>query len=94
MAHVIVIVAYDVSDSRRRRRLASTLSAVGWRLQESVFQCILDGETAEEFNDELTRQIDTSSDAVHVFRLCRPCYAHSAASHGERPPLMDTHWIS
>jgi CRISPR-associated protein Cas2 len=91
---MIVVVAYDVSDSRRRRRLATALSAVGWRLQESVFQCILDGETAAEFNEELARQIDQRTDTVHVFRLCRPCYATSAASHGDRPPVIDTHWTA
>lgn len=91
---MIVVVAYDVSDSSRRRRLANTLAGIGWRLQESVFQCILDGETAEEFNEELSRHIDIATDAVHVFRLCRPCYSLSANTHGGNPPITDHYWFA
>ena len=43
-----VIVAYDVKEDNRRARIAAVLSAYGFRLQKSVFECQLDAESRPE----------------------------------------------
>ncbi len=39
---------YDIADDRRRQRLSDVLLDFGTRVQESVFQCLIDASLAEE----------------------------------------------
>jgi len=40
----LYLVAYDIADNGRRRRVAKTLARFGKRVQESVFEVALDPE--------------------------------------------------
>ena len=39
-----MVISYDVSDDRRRRKVATMLEGCGFRVQYSVFECDLDAE--------------------------------------------------
>ena len=47
------IVAYDISDSRRLRRVARICEDYGIRVERSVFECNLDMETFSKFWQQL-----------------------------------------
>lgn len=67
------IVAYDLTDDRRRDRLARTLLDYGKRIQHSVFAVHLDEELFERMLARVKSVIDEDEDRVHVFRICGAC---------------------
>jgi len=67
------IVAYDVAENRRRKRLADVLLDAGARIGLSLFRARLTHAEAVTLREEAARVINTSTDRVHVFRLCEHC---------------------
>ncbi len=66
----MLVVAYDVSDNRRRRRLHERLLDHGIAVQYSVF------EIPESAYDDVLRVLHRETreaDAVRIYRLCRNC---------------------
>jgi CRISPR-associated protein Cas2 len=66
-------VCYDIADDRRRQRLSDVLLDFGTRVEESVFQCRVDGALAEEMLARVRRTIEEHTDKVHVLVLCDAC---------------------
>jgi len=69
-----VVVAYDISEDRRRARVAAALQQCGDRIQRSVFVCSLDNEGLVELLARVTDMIDTDTDSVYAFRQCGTCW--------------------
>lgn len=67
------IVAYDITDDRRRYRILKLMKDFGRRIQYSVYEC----ELADEEFDRMLRRalsvIDKKEDSVVVVRLCSKC---------------------
>ena len=63
------VVAYDISDDRRRSRVAAAIGGVGDRLQYSVF--VVDGKPAQfvRLRGQLLRMIDASRDSLVLIDL-------------------------
>ena len=63
------LVAYDISDNRRRLRVSTRLSSYGDRIQYSVF--VVDGRPAKlvRLRAALERLIDPASDSVLICDL-------------------------
>lgn len=63
------LVAYDISDDRRRMRVATKLSSYGDRIQYSVF--VVDGRPAKlvRLRLALSRMIDEAADSVLICDL-------------------------
>lgn len=68
-----MIVAYDISDDRRRARVAALLSAWGDRIERSVFECRIGIDDLPDLIARLEDLIDLDDDAVHMFRQCARC---------------------
>ena len=83
MSAVPVVVVYDISENRRRRRAARALATEGQRLQWSVF--LLPSRSARAALDPLVREIDPRRERLHAFPLCRRC----AAAMEMRGKLLD-----
>ena len=66
------LVAYDVHDGQRLRRVAKTLEGYGTRVQYSVFRCRLDRIELERLHWELS-QIMEDVDDLLVIPLCTVC---------------------
>ena len=64
------IVAYDIVADRRRDHVSILLSAIGWRIQFSVFEIELGDENVEGLVAELTETVDLVTDRVHLFPAC------------------------
>ena len=69
-----VVIAYDISQDRRRSRVAATLQQCGDRVQRSVFICALDAEQLTDLLHHVTDMIDTATDSVYAFRQCATCW--------------------
>lgn len=80
------IVCYDVADDRRRQQLVNVLLDYGSRIEESVFECMLETGLADQMTDRIRKVVDTGEDKVLVYGLCESC-AEKALGIGpvERP---------
>ncbi len=63
------VIAYDIADARRRRRLAALLAQRAARVQESVFEGWLSGAEVHALLGEVAVVIEPSADAVRAYPL-------------------------
>ena len=68
-----IVVTYDISDDKRRNRVARCLEDHGRRVQWSVFDCQLDERQLGNLWRELAMIIDQELDSVRFYRLCKKC---------------------
>ncbi len=68
------LVAYDVRDAKRLRRVARILEGYGHRLQYSVFRCHLTARNVERLRWELLEEM-TDDDELLIVPLCTKCVA-------------------
>ncbi len=91
-------MAYDVStDSaagrKRLRRVAHVCEAYGQRVQQSVFECILNDMQLELLIHRLTREIDPDENSLRIYRLLEPRERYTrvvgqTVTHDLRDPLV------
>jgi CRISPR-associated protein Cas2 len=67
------VVAYDVTDDRRRAKIARYLEAMGERVQGSVFEAYLTAAELEKLLRKLTKVMNEEEDSVRVYILCGAC---------------------
>lgn len=67
------IVAYDISDPKRLRRVATVCEDFGCRRQYSVFLCRLSGTEYVRLRSRLYDVIDLQADQVLYIPLCARC---------------------
>ncbi len=68
------VIAYDISDDRRRSQVAAVLQAYGDRVQRSVFVCSTEPELITEIRSRVAGIIKPETDSVYVFRQCAACW--------------------
>ena len=71
---MLVVVAYDVSTEteagrKRLRRVAKTCEDWGQRVQNSVFECLVDAAQWVKLRTRLLREIDSGSDSLRFYFL-------------------------
>jgi CRISPR-associated protein Cas2 len=71
---MLVVVAYDVSTEteegrRRLRRVAKVCEDCGQRVQNSVFECLVDAAKWTEVRAGLVREIRESEDSLRFYFL-------------------------
>lgn len=69
-----VLITYDVNTEteggkRRLRRVAKACTNYGQRVQNSVFECIVDAAKAREIKDILEKLIDKNKDSLRFYYL-------------------------
>lgn len=63
------LIAFDVSDNRRRRQVARVLLAAGHRVQRSVFEAWLTPAQRQRLERRLAEVLDPEHDRLDVFVL-------------------------
>ena len=76
------VIAYDISDDRRRSQVAAVLQAYGDRIQRSVFVCNTEPELIAEIRSRVAGIIMPETDSVYVFRQCAACW-EAVGIHGQ-----------
>ena len=71
---MLVLITYDVSTQdgagkKRLRKVAKECVNYGQRVQNSVFECILDASQALLLKDKLLSIIDESQDSLRFYNL-------------------------
>lgn len=65
----IYLICYDITDDRRRSKVAKLLEGYGLRVQKSVFECDLDDRHYEWVRQRVTRLMNRSEDQVRFYPL-------------------------
>ncbi|RKZ32020.1 CRISPR-associated endonuclease Cas2 [bacterium] len=68
-----VVIAYDITDDKRRRKLAKFLEGYGDRVQYSVFEARLNKRQLMYVAGKIKRLIDEEEDSVRIYVLCNSC---------------------
>lgn len=66
------MVAYDIDDDGKRRKVAKILKNHGVRVQFSVFECFLDNNQFLDLRMQL-RQLLEAEDSLRWYPLCKWC---------------------
>ena len=69
--HLFVVVAYDITDDRRRLRVMKMLQGYGEHVQESVFECHLKRSVYRQMLQRLRKLMNKGEDNVRLYHLCR-----------------------
>lgn len=67
------IVAYDIKDSRRLKKIARLCLDYGVRIQYSIFQFDLNSEFTTKFLQEISCIIDPLKDKIMIVPVCSAC---------------------
>jgi CRISPR-associated protein Cas2 len=68
-----IVVAYDISDDRRRQQVAKTLTNFGVRCNFSVFECALTESQIKTMQKRLNKIADPQGDSILYYYLCKSC---------------------
>jgi CRISPR-associated protein Cas2 len=73
---MIVIIAYDITDDRRREDVAMLLSGYGPRVQLSVFECdVPSADELRRLRAAIRYRIDTLEDQVRLYPTTTQTFA-------------------
>lgn len=69
-----VVVAYDISDDKRRSHVVKILEKVGIRVNYSVFECMLTDVQYQKLQANLLSLIKIREDTIVYYPICIDCY--------------------
>lgn len=70
---MLTIVAYDVTDDKRLRKVAQICEDYGVRVQYSIFECHLEEDTFTEFWLKPLLEIDETEDKLVAYKIDGRC---------------------
>lgn len=73
MERSFYVIVYDVSDDKRRSKVARALEAIGERAQKSVFEAYLTPRELDKLLGRMKKLINDKEDGVRVYQLCENC---------------------
>lgn len=87
----VIIVSYDVATTtpagrRRLRRVAKVCTNFGQRVQNSVFECLVDPEQWTRLRARLLEEYDSEEDSL-LFYFLGKNWKGRREFHGADPPL-------
>jgi CRISPR-associated protein Cas2 len=89
-----VLVAYDITEDRRRARAAATLQRWGDRVQYSVFIVTVTPEDYDQLLAALTDIIDPDEDSILALRQCGTCWDSKVVIGQVAPPEPVLYWAA
>lgn len=79
------VIAYDISDDKRRTKVHKTLSGFGQWTQYSLFECHLSDKQYLQLRQKLDRLLEAEEDSVRFYRLCAACLAKVETTGSKKP---------
>lgn len=71
---IFCVVAYDISDDKRRYKVAKILTRHGKRINNSVFECMFTDAQFKKTEEQLAKLIDRDDDSVVYYPICVDCF--------------------
>ncbi|NEQ64544.1 MAG: CRISPR-associated endonuclease Cas2 [Symploca sp. SIO2D2] len=85
---LLYVVAYDIPDDKRRKKVSDLLEGYGKRVQYSVFECVLSQAKYDELLKRLKRQVKLSEDSLRFYPLSRHTLGQ-VETWGVSPPITE-----
>src|SRR5436305_10121842 len=67
------VLAYDISDDKRRTKIHKILKGFGQWTEFSLFECFLTKEELLQMRAKLDKYLDPRKDRVRIYLLCDAC---------------------
>ena len=88
---MLLLITYDVNTETsegksRLRKVAKQCINYGIRVQNSVFECVVDAAQARELKFKLTKLIDTEKDSLRFYNLGDK-YSSRVEHYGAKPTI-------
>lgn len=64
------LIAYDITDDRRRRMIVKLLMNYAYRIQFSIFEFTATEFIAQKIYEKVKRIIEENEDSVSIYELC------------------------
>lgn len=68
-----IVVAYDITDDRRREKICSIISHYGNRVNYSVFECFLKDKEIQKLKKKIEKYLKKDEDIILYYYLCKDC---------------------
>lgn len=79
------VIAYDISDDRRRTKVHKVLTGFGTWTQYSLFECFLSKKEFVLLKSKLAKHLIDTEDSVRFYVLCGSCVGKVETVGGEPP---------
>lgn len=83
MSPQFILIAYDISNDKRRTKLHNALLNYGTPVQYSVFECLLDEKEEKQMHQAVKRIIRPRKDHVRFYHICQSCLQKFESSGGQ-----------
>ena len=71
----LIVMAYDITDDRRRYRVVKALKQYGTAINMSVYECMLTDSQFEKLRTRLEKLIDSGCDKIVYYPICLDCFS-------------------
>src|SRR6266566_195385 len=69
----LYVVAYDISDDKRRTKIHKILKGFGQWTEFSLFECFLTKKELLQMRAKLDKYLDSRTDKVRIYLICDAC---------------------
>ncbi len=90
---MLVIVVYDISDNKRRTKLANFLEGYGRRVQYSVFECFLSYSQVEALYEKVQKRVKPEEDNVRFYWISKKCAEKTLTIGSDLPEQPPNYYI-
>lgn len=66
---MLIVVAYDIRDAKRLRKVAGVCKDHGVRVQYSVFECYLQGQQFDDYWEAMKEVVDPEEDSLVAYPI-------------------------
>ena len=70
---MLFVIAYDIADPRRLRKIAKCCELYGGRVEKSVFELELEVSVLQHFLEEVGNLMNLELDSLIVYNVCAAC---------------------
>lgn len=67
------LIVYDITDDRRRLKVARYLESLGERVQYSVFEAYLTSTELQRLERWMKKRLELTEDSLRIYHLCADC---------------------
>ena len=85
MSKQLHLIAYDISNNKKRKKISDLLDRYGERINLSVYECMLTDVQKEDIINQLKVIMD-KNDIVKIYFICSTCYSKSIHLGKKEPP--------
>ena len=81
----LYVIAYDISNDRRRTKVHKTLCGFGEWTQYSLFECYLTDKELVALRGKLDKLLEPEEDSVRFYHTCAACVAKAETIGSKKP---------